>query len=405
LLGSAQVWLICGLIIAVAVGGKFCGVSLAGKWFGMSWRQSSLLGVLMNTRGLMELIILNIGLTFGVLSKELFAMMVVMALATTFMTTPLMRLLYSPARQKEELDEAARRDAEKVVGTHVVVPVSFAATAPSLVRVAGWLMSGGPGRIYALHLDRPDEVSRPAGGASAYSESDRVLDVAQAAAKSAGVAINAVTFVSRNIAADITDAARRYRAGWVVMGWHKPLFFKNVLGGLVGQVLRDAPSNVAIFVDKGLTDLKRVVVPYLGTPQDRGALLAAERIGHIPGVTVTILHVVKPGRGSSEPRLHLQTLMDREIPSGGENSVRMRIVETESPIEAAIEESRENDLLILGLSEEWQLAPGALFATSENLAQRSACSVLIAHANPHAPVPQRVPETAAASPQPQVASA
>jgi nucleotide-binding universal stress UspA family protein len=315
-----------------------------------------------------------------------------MALTTTFMTTPLMRLLYSPTRQKEELDAAARRDAEKVTGMHVVVPVSLEATAGLLVRVGGMLMAGDPGRLYALHLDRPDELSRGAG--NTYSESDRVVTVAQDAARTGGFTINAVTFVSRNIAADIVDAARRYRASWIVMGWHKPLFFKNVLGGLVGQVLHDAPANVAIFVDKGLTDVKRIVVPYLGKPQDRGALLAAERMSRLPGVTVTILHVVKPGRGISDARLHLKTVMDRELPAGGSgagNTVRMRVVETDSPIDAAVEESRENDLLILGMSEEWQLAPGSLFANSESLARRSACSVLIAHANPHAPVMQSAP--------------
>ncbi|HEX4123689.1 MAG TPA: cation:proton antiporter [Tepidisphaeraceae bacterium] len=408
LLARPGLWALCGVIIAVAVGGKFLGVTIATRWFGMNWRQSALLGVLMNTRGLMELIILNIGLTFGVLSKALFAMMVVMALATTFMTAPLMRLLYSPARQKEEMDEAARRDAEKVAGTHVVVPVSFEATAASLVRVGGMLMAGGPGRLYALHLDRPDEVSR-AGGIAAgilYSESDRVLEVARAAAKAGGFSINAVTFVSRNIAADITDAAQRYRAMWVVMGWHKPVFFKNVLGGLVGQVLRGAPANVAIFVDKGLGQLKRIVVPYLGKPQDRGALLAAERLGRLPGVTVTILHLVKRGRESGDDRLDLKTVMDREIP-GSEKAggVRLRVVETDSPIDAAVEESRESDLLILGLSEEWQLAPGALFAKSESLAQRSACSVLIAHANPRAPVVQPPSAEPEAKSEPEAAPA
>ena len=122
------------IIVLVAIIGKFGGVSLAARVYGMSWRQSSLLGVLMNTRGLMELIILNIGLSFGVLSKPLFAMMVVMALVTTFMTTPLMRLLYSPARQRKELEEAAREEAEKVAGVHVVATVSLKSSAASLVR-------------------------------------------------------------------------------------------------------------------------------------------------------------------------------------------------------------------------------------------------------------------------------
>ena len=96
--------MICAVVIAVAIAGKFGGVSVAARWYGMSWRQSSLLGVLMNTRGLMELIVLNIGLNYGVLSKTLFSMMVLMAVVTTLMTAPLMRMLYSPARQREDLE-------------------------------------------------------------------------------------------------------------------------------------------------------------------------------------------------------------------------------------------------------------------------------------------------------------
>lgn len=387
LLGSPQLWFVCAVIVLVAVAGKFGGVTLAARWYGMSWRRSSLLGVLMNTRGLMELIILNIGLTFGVLSKPLFAMMVVMALATTFMTTPLMRLLYSPQRQKKELEDAARQEAEKVAGVHVVVPVSLESSAGSLVRLGGLLMAGDPGRLYALHLDRPDELSRGAG--TRYSEADRVLDVARESAKSGGFPINAVSFVSRNIAADIADAAQRYHSSWIVMGWHKPLFFKNIVGGVVGQVLRQAPANVAILVNKGLTDVRRVIVPYLGTTQDRGALMAAERLGRLPDVVITILHVVKPGREEAATRLNLRALVDKELPAGtAHGAVRMRVVESDSPIDVAVEESSRHDLMILGISDEWQLGSGSLFGRNESVAQRAQCSVLIAHSNPRAPIIQ-----------------
>jgi Kef-type K+ transport system membrane component KefB len=93
LLNSPRLWLICGLIVLTAVTGKLGGVSLAARCCGMSWRKSLLLGSLMNTRGLMELIILNIGLSLGILSASLFAMMVVMAVATTLMSSPLIQLL------------------------------------------------------------------------------------------------------------------------------------------------------------------------------------------------------------------------------------------------------------------------------------------------------------------------
>ena len=391
LLGSAHLWLICAAIVATAIAGKFGGVTLAARFYGMSWRRSSLLGVLMNTRGLMELIILNIGLSFGVLSRPLFAMMVVMALATTFMTTPLMRLLYSPERQRKELEEAAREEAAKVAGVHVVVPVSLEATAPPLVRIGGMLMANDPGRLYALHLERPEEVDRRA--KNVLSESDQVLDVAQATARASRIPINAVSFVSRNIGRDIVDAAQRYTASWVVMGWHKPVFFKSVLGGVVGTVLRQAPANVAIFCDKGLKEVKRIVVPYLGEPQDRGALIAADRLGRMPGVSVTILHVVKPNRGESDSRLSLQTLVDKELPAtASQGGVRMQVVESDSPIELVVRESSRYDLMVLGLSDEWNLQSGHLFGSQESVAQLAECSLLIVHASPLAPIVRTEPE-------------
>jgi Kef-type K+ transport system membrane component KefB len=97
LLDSWQSWLLCGCIIAVAITGKLGGTSLAAHSTGMSWLDSLSIGALMNTRGLMELIALNIGYDLGILSAEVFSMMVIMALATTTMTGPILSLLKSRA--------------------------------------------------------------------------------------------------------------------------------------------------------------------------------------------------------------------------------------------------------------------------------------------------------------------
>ncbi len=93
LVDGATDWLICGLIILVATVGKFGGSFAAARLTGMGWRESAALGVLMNTRGLMELIVLNVGLDMGVLSPTLFAMLVIMALVTTFATTPILHVV------------------------------------------------------------------------------------------------------------------------------------------------------------------------------------------------------------------------------------------------------------------------------------------------------------------------
>lgn len=93
LISGVENWLWCGLIVLVATLGKFGGSLAAARLVGLSWRDATALGILMNTRGLMELIVLNIGLDLRLITPRLFAMMVVMALVTTLITTPLLRWL------------------------------------------------------------------------------------------------------------------------------------------------------------------------------------------------------------------------------------------------------------------------------------------------------------------------
>jgi len=94
LVNSAEMWFYFALIISVAILGKFGGSTLAARLTGMSWREAGALGTLMNTRGLMELVLLNIGLDIGVISPALFAMLVLMAIVTTFMTSPVLEWIY-----------------------------------------------------------------------------------------------------------------------------------------------------------------------------------------------------------------------------------------------------------------------------------------------------------------------
>jgi len=93
LLSDVSHWLMCGLIIFTATAGKFGGTVVAARLTGLSWNNAAMLGTLMNTRGLMELIVLNVGLDLKVISPTLFAMMVLMALVTTAMTSPVLQIL------------------------------------------------------------------------------------------------------------------------------------------------------------------------------------------------------------------------------------------------------------------------------------------------------------------------
>jgi Kef-type K+ transport system membrane component KefB len=96
LLNGMRYWLACFLIIVVAALGKFGGSFLAARLTGSDWREAASLGVLLNTRGLMELIVLNVGLDLGLLSPALFTMFVVMAIVTTLATAPILPVLTQP---------------------------------------------------------------------------------------------------------------------------------------------------------------------------------------------------------------------------------------------------------------------------------------------------------------------
>lgn len=104
LLSTAVDWVICGVLIFIAILGKFGGTFVAARFAGVSWRQSAALGILMNTRGLVELIVLNIGLDLGIISPRLFTMLVIMALVTTFMTGPLLDLILGTRIKSKDLE-------------------------------------------------------------------------------------------------------------------------------------------------------------------------------------------------------------------------------------------------------------------------------------------------------------
>ena len=106
LLSGAKIWLWTGVVLLVAVVGKMGGAVLAARWTGQSWRNAMALGTLLNTRGLVELIVLNIAYNAHVFSPTLFTMLVVMALVTTAITTPILNLIGIGDHGKEPQDLA-----------------------------------------------------------------------------------------------------------------------------------------------------------------------------------------------------------------------------------------------------------------------------------------------------------
>lgn len=157
LLDSPDMWLTCGLIVLVAVAGKFAGSALAAKIVGQNWRDSLAIGALMNTRGLMELIVLNIGFDLGILSAEIFAMLVLMALVTTFMTGPALKLI----------DLIFGKSADEIKSTQdlkhyqVTIPYTDPSSAEKLLRLASYLCGESKNHtaVHAVKLANVEETS------------------------------------------------------------------------------------------------------------------------------------------------------------------------------------------------------------------------------------------------------
>jgi Kef-type K+ transport system membrane component KefB len=107
LVSGSHEWAITLGFILVATLGKFGGSAVAARVTGLRWREANAIGVLMNTRGLMELIVLNVGMDLGVITPTVFTMLVLMALVTTISTTPILRWVYPDRERARDVDPAA----------------------------------------------------------------------------------------------------------------------------------------------------------------------------------------------------------------------------------------------------------------------------------------------------------
>jgi Kef-type K+ transport system membrane component KefB/nucleotide-binding universal stress UspA family protein len=365
--GSAM-WSYVGLVLLVACAGKFGGSAIAARATGLRWREAGALGILMNTRGLMELVILGIGLDLGAISPALFTIMVLMALVTTAMTTPVLELIYPMRRFEEE-----RVAADDSGAYTILLPISLASAGPGLLEAALQLAPRGrPLRVYAAHLQRASDLSYTRGRAANPADEDALRPVTTLA-RERGVELRLLTFTSHNIAKDIRDLARAKRVDLIVMGWNKPVLGNAVVGGTVARVMQEASADVAVLIDRGGAPWKRILVPYREMTADRGALEAAARIAETEGTSVTILHVVPPQR---EPRV------DTEFPDG----VRLHVVAAADPIEAAVDEAKRGyDLIVVGVARTWGTTPSFLGQRHEALVRTTAASLIVVRPGPWRP--------------------
>jgi len=407
LLGEPGLWTQAALVIAVACLGKFGGTAGAARLLGSSWREASAMGVLMNTRGLMELVILTVGLQLGVINDTVFTIMVLMALVTTFMTTPLLHWVYPPRllAPAEETGPAAPG------GYRVLIPVADPRSGGPLLRLADVLTGPGTGAraIYSLHLGRPvaadayRRVSLPRRSPGAPATPvEAAADDAEASlvplleqARSHGVPVEPISFVSRDVAADIGRVARAKRVNLILMGFHKPVFSRAILGGTVHRVMTGAEADVGVFVDRGFVAARRVLVPFLAGRHDLLAVSLASRFARHAEAEVTVLRVIPPGgtgprTQGDRAREDIERVFNDPAPAPP-RPLDLRVVEDASPVDAVLRVAGEFDLVIVGVSENWGLESHLFGLRPERVAARSPASLLIVRAHEDVTIPP-VPE-------------
>ncbi len=245
-------WAIAGAVFATAVLGKWAAGSVAARVAGEPWQISNALGILMNTRGLAEIVILTVGRELGLITPALFAAMVLMALGTTFMTTPLLRLFYKP----EEVPIRAEGVIDLPASTaRLMVAVGDPATADGLVEIAGEIARGLPESAVVLaRVVEPvgDDLLRSiAGEQETIQHVERELRDLAERVDLLGPPARVLVVAADDRAESLANLAEQIGADLVVMGMHRSVFGTRALGGVVGSLLDRLECGMVVLVGHG----------------------------------------------------------------------------------------------------------------------------------------------------------
>ena len=240
LLNEGDMWVTTGLVILVAVVGKFGGSALPAKFVGQTWKDSLSIGALMNTRGLMELIVLNIGYDLGILSPEIFAMMVLMALITTFMTGPALDFInwaYSDKKKIVQIVEPAPKPIYQIL-------LSFGSSynGRKLVRLANQMLSKHPlpVKMTAMNIEADAELS----SFQMPAEEKDIFGRLVHEAKKLNVDIETVYHPAKDIRKEVIRIIHDVKYDFILVDAGKPLLKGTFLGGLFQSFKLLYPPNL-----------------------------------------------------------------------------------------------------------------------------------------------------------------
>jgi Kef-type K+ transport system membrane component KefB len=379
------------VLIAVAILCKFGGTVLAARVMRMRWRESAVLGTLMNTRGLTELIVLNLALEKGVISQALFTALVLMALVTTFMAGPLLRI-FDPRNElgappEEELRRAKR---EQEPETPMAVPERSILVAPQtddalarLRALTGPLARSQPPRelILARLVAPPAGASARGGLQTELRALDRATATVTAARRELieeGVAARAVAFTSTQPGQDLVRLAEREGVDLLVVDGRRPLLGGGVPRGDVGTVLAKAPCDVAVLVAPESARIAPgpdagIVVPFGGDQHDWAALELGAWMATATGARLRLLGAAGGdgdggGRDASRLLANASLLVQRFV------GVAAEPVIAEPGREGVLAAAEGAGLLVIGLSDRWRRE--GLGATRRDIARTAPAPIL-----------------------------
>ncbi|XAR70224.1 hypothetical protein NMG60_11027011 [Bertholletia excelsa] len=332
-----QSWGLLALVICMACFGKIVGTIVVSLLCKVPFQESLALGFLMNTKGLVELIVLNIGKDRGVLNDQTFAIMILMALFTTFMTTPLVIAVYKPAKinlGKEYYKHRTIQRKDPNTKLRIMTCFHSARNIPTMLNLIE--ASRGTEKrnglcVYAMHLMELSERSSailmvhkarrnglPFWSTRTQSDANQIIVAFEAFRQLSHVTVRQMTAISalNTIHEDICASAERKRAAMIILPFHKHQRLDGQLEitrsdfrYVNRRVLEHAPCSVGILVDRGLggathisaSNVDSIVkVLFFGGPDDREALSYGLRMAEHPGVSLVVIRLLLDPKVSEE---------------------------------------------------------------------------------------------------------
>jgi len=368
-LGSGVLILIMLGLIVIAIVGKFGGAVIAGRVMKLPWRESAALGALMNTRGLTELIVLNLALSMGVISSDLFAALVVMALVTTFMAGPVLRLIDPRnsfgAPPEEELAASAAERTETTPlptgGSILVAPQSAAALSQLLALAVPLAQTDPPREIIIARLVRPPRGTAIRGGLQteqrALEQARDQVERARVGLLDSGIPTRGIAFTSADTSKDLARLAQSDEVGLVLIDGRRPLLGDGVPREGVGAVLREAPCDVGVLVAKEGARVTPgeggvIMVPFGGADHDWAALEMASVIAAATKATLELLGATaRSGENGGDASRLLANASSLAQQYAG---VKVEPVLAPPGKDGVIAEASRAGLLFIGLSDRWE---------------------------------------------------